>query len=94
LDSGVESKFVKDCESSEHIKFYFKLTNWFKIPTPTGNYNPDWAIVFEDDKKIYFVAEAKDTGTPIVDLSKLNLDEQMKIGFTPDCMGFVIVKKS
>ena len=79
LDSGVESQFAKDCESSDQIKFYFKLPNWFKIPTPIGNYNPDWAIVFEDDKKIYFVAETKDTGTPIVDLSKLSADEQMKI---------------
>jgi type III restriction enzyme len=79
LDSGVENQFAKDCETSENIKFYFKLPNWFKIPTPIGNYNPDWAIVFEDDKKIYFVAETKDTGTPIVDLTKLSTDEQMKI---------------
>jgi type III restriction enzyme len=79
LDSGVESRFAQDCETSEQIKFYFKLPNWFKIPTPIGNYNPDWAIVFEDDKKIYFVAETKDTGTPTVDLSKLSADEQMKI---------------
>lgn len=79
LDSGVESKFAQDCESSEQIKFYFKLPNWFKIPTPIGNYNPDWALVFEDDNKIYFVAETKDTGTPQVDLSKLNGDEQLKI---------------
>jgi type III restriction enzyme len=79
LDSGVESRFAQDCETSEQIKFYFKLPNWFKIPTPIGNYNPDWALVFEDDKKIYFVAETKDTGTPQVDLSKLSGDEQMKI---------------
>lgn len=79
LDSGVESKFAKDCETSDQIKFYFKLPNWFKIPTPIGNYNPDWALVFEDDKKIYFVAETKDTGTPQVDLLKLSTDEQMKI---------------
>lgn len=79
LDSGVEGKFAKDCETSDQIKFYFKLPNWFKIPTPIGNYNPDWALVFEDDKKIYFVAETKDTGTPQVDLSKLSGDEQMKI---------------
>jgi type III restriction enzyme len=86
LDSGVESKFAQDCETSEQIKFFFKLPNWFKIPTPIGNYNPDWALVFEDDNlpdgkagKIYFVAETKDTGTPQVDLSKLSGDEQMKI---------------
>ncbi|WP_163323564.1 restriction endonuclease [Draconibacterium mangrovi] len=79
LDSGVENKFAKDCETSDQIKFYFKLPNWFKIPTPIGNYNPDWAVVFEDDMKVYFVAETKDTGTPEVDLSKLKVDEQLKI---------------
>lgn len=79
LDSGVESRFAQDCENSDQIKFYFKLPNWFKIPTPIGNYNPDWALVFEDDNKIYFVAETKDTGTPQVDLAKLSSDEQMKI---------------
>jgi len=79
LDSGVESRFAKDCESSEQVKFYFKLPNWFKIPTPIGNYNPDWALVFEGDTKIYFVAETKDTGTATVDLSKLSKDEQLKI---------------
>ncbi len=79
LDSGVESKFAHDCETSDQIKFYFKLPNWFKIPTPIGNYNPDWAVVFEDDKKIYFVAETKDTGTLQVDLSKLPMEQQQKI---------------
>ncbi len=79
LDSGTESRFAKDCETSEQIKFYFKLPNWFKIPTPIGNYNPDWAVVFEDDKKIYFVAETKDTGTPTVDFAKLREDEQLRI---------------
>ncbi|MFA5555335.1 MAG: DEAD/DEAH box helicase family protein [Phycisphaerae bacterium] len=79
LDSGVESRFAQDCETSEQVKFYFKLPNWFKIPTPIGSYNPDWALVFEDDNKIYFVAETKDTGTPRVDVSKLHPDEQLKI---------------
>lgn len=79
LDSNLENKFAKDCESSDQIKFYFKLPNWFKIPTPIGTYNPDWAVVFEDDSKIYFVAETKDTGSPEVDLSKLKIDEQLKI---------------
>ena len=79
LDSNTESQFAKDCETSDQIKFYFKLPNWFKIPTPIGNYNPDWAIVFEDDKKIYFVAETKDTGTSQINLSKLSIDEQIKI---------------
>ncbi|MCX2838387.1 DEAD/DEAH box helicase family protein [Salinimicrobium sp. MT39] len=79
LDSGTESKFAQDCESSPQIKFYFKLPFWFKIPTPIGTYNPDWAVVFEDDSKIYFVAETKDTGPGEVDLTKLKVDEQLKI---------------
>ncbi|WP_297932273.1 DEAD/DEAH box helicase family protein [uncultured Alistipes sp.] len=79
LDSVVENRFAQDCESSDQVKFYFKLPCWFKIPTPIGNYNPDWAVVFEDDKRIYFVAETKDTGTPTVDMSKLRSDEQAKI---------------
>ena len=79
LDSSVENKFANDCESSEQVKFYFKLPEWFRIPTPIGSYNPDWAIVFEDDKKVYFVAETKDTGTPTVDLDKLHPSERQKI---------------
>ncbi len=43
LDSQIESQFAKDCENSSEVKYYFKLPNWFKIPTPIGNYNPDWA---------------------------------------------------
>ena len=54
-------------EKSDNISVYAKLPNWFKIPTPIGNYNPDWALIFEEDSKIYFVAETKDTGTSTVD---------------------------
>jgi type III restriction enzyme len=79
LDSRVESEFAKNCETSEQIKFYFKLPNWFKIPTPIGNYTPDWALVFENDKRVYFVVETKDTGTPTVDVEKLRYEEQIKI---------------
>jgi type III restriction protein res subunit len=79
LDSFVENRFAHDCETSEQVKYYFKLPDWFKIPTPIGNYNPDWAVVFEGDKRIYFVAETKDTGTRIVDLDKLHPREKQKI---------------
>lgn len=79
LDSNIESKFAKDCETSEQVKFYFKLPAWFKIPTPIGDYNPDWAVVFEDDARIYFVAETKDTGTPYIDFAKLSESELLKI---------------
>jgi len=59
LDSNIENKFAKDCESSENIEFYFKLPYWFKINTPIGTYNPDWAVVKKGEKNIYFVAETK-----------------------------------
>ncbi len=61
IDSSYESNFARDCEADSNIKFFFKLPKEFKIPTPIGNYRPDWAIVFENDKRIYFVAETKGT---------------------------------
>lgn len=73
LDSNVENQFAKDCETSENVEFYFKLPFWFKIDTPIGNYNPDWAIVFKGEKKIYFVAETKSDG------QELRGSEKMKI---------------
>jgi type III restriction enzyme len=61
LDSNTEYEFAKECESREDIEFYFKLPNWFTIETPIGKYNPDWALIFKEEKKIYFVAETKST---------------------------------
>jgi len=59
-DSKVERKFAEELEAGE-IAVYAKLPSGFKIPTPVGNYNPDWAIVFdkEDVKYVYFIAETK-----------------------------------
>lgn len=72
LDSTVENQFATDCETSENIEFFFKLPFWFKINTPIGTYNPDWAIVFKDEKKIYFVAETKGEG-------EIRRSEELKI---------------
>lgn len=82
LDSGTENTFAQQCESHEDVRLYFKLPDWFKIPTPIGHYNPDWAIVMNHHDKVYFVAETKNTGKGIqngVDLDKLHLTEQQKI---------------
>lgn len=59
-DSKNETNFAKKLESGE-VTVYAKLPNGFKIPTPVGNYNPDWAIVFDNPsfKYVYFVAETK-----------------------------------
>jgi type III restriction enzyme len=62
VDSQVERDFAHDLETREDVKFYVKLSYWFKIETPIGTYNPDWAIVFENDKRVCFVAETKKEG--------------------------------
>jgi len=74
LDSNVESQFAKDCETSNDIEFYFKLPFWFKINTPIGTYNPDWAVVFKGEKRIYFVAETKSVGQELRGSEKLKID--------------------
>lgn len=79
LDSEAENQFAKDCETSEQVRFYFKLPEWFKIPTPIENYNPDWAVVFNGERKIYFVAETKSTGSRSLDFDKLRDSELKKI---------------
>ena len=60
-DSKNERTFAKELDSSTEVVVYAKLPRSFFIPTPVGNYNPDWAIAFEDDKvkHVYFIAETK-----------------------------------
>ena len=65
IDSEIERKFAEGLEKNGNIKVYAKLPDWFKIPTPLGNYNPDWAILVEEPnqnkEKLYFVVETKGT---------------------------------
>lgn len=75
IDSEIESDFARDCEADNHIKFFFKLPRGFKVPTPIGDYIPDWAVVFENDRRIYFVAETKGK----LDKQLLREIERMKI---------------
>ncbi|OGQ86359.1 MAG: restriction endonuclease subunit R [Deltaproteobacteria bacterium RIFOXYD12_FULL_56_24] len=60
-DSGREREFVAELDKSAEVVVYAKLPRGFGIPTPVGNYNPDWAIAFKEGKvkHIYFVAETK-----------------------------------
>jgi type III restriction enzyme len=60
-DSEVEREFAKACDSDERIKFYCKLPQQFKVETPVGAYNPDWALVTEGEEKLYLVRETKST---------------------------------
>lgn len=62
-DSQIEKEFAIDAENDEDVLLYAKLPSTFKIDTPIGNYNPDWAVVLntDDGEKLYFVAETKGT---------------------------------
>ena len=73
LDSEVEYDFARECESRDDIEFYFKLPFWFKIKTPIGDYNPDWALIKKNEKTVYFVAETKSAG------QELRISEKRKI---------------
>lgn len=58
-DSKPERMFMEACENSEDVMFYLKLPSWFVIETPVGQYNPDWALAYQNDNTLYFVAETK-----------------------------------
>src|SRR5690606_7242998 len=53
--------FADSLEKNEAIKLYVKLPGWFKVSTPLGSYNPDWAVLVEDagTQRLYFVVETK-----------------------------------
>jgi len=75
FDSDVEHKTAYALDADERVRFFCKLPPWFKIPTPVGNYNPDWALVMEDDEKVYLIRETKSTH----DADKRRRDENLKI---------------
>jgi type III restriction enzyme len=58
---GIERTFAEQLEKNEAVKIYAKLPGWFKVPTPLGTYNPDWAVLVEvdGDERLYFVVETK-----------------------------------
>jgi restriction endonuclease len=81
-DSGVERDFALELEQMDEVKLFVKLPDWFVVPTPIGDYNPDWAVVFhvqdgfgETREKLYLVRETKGS----VDVEELRSTEQMKI---------------
>lgn len=60
-DSSTERDFADAMEKNDAIKIYAKLPGWFKVPTPLGSYNPDWAVLVEQEgeERLYFVVETK-----------------------------------
>ncbi len=74
---GIEKTFQEELELNNLVKFYIKLPDWFKIPTPLGSYNPDWAILIEKKGKeeLYFIVETKGKSN----IHELRPSEQYKI---------------
>ena len=105
LDSKTEHQFATDCENyDEQVVFYFKLPKKFKIPTPIGNYNPDWAVVInKNGEQVYFIAETKNAGDKSIQdgvvVDKLKWEERFKIACAKrffeinDEVGYQVVQK-
>lgn len=76
-DSGIERDFVKELDTCTEVVVYAKLPRGFLIPTPVGDYNPDWAVSFKEGsvKHVYFVAETKGSMSSMI----LNEIEKTKI---------------
>lgn len=76
-DSAYEEKFARDLDTLRDIKLFVKLPSWFKVETPIGTYNPDWAVVKRQDsqEKLYLVSETKSD----LDPDKRRKEENVKI---------------
>ena len=85
FDSQTEKDFAEKLDKNDdRIKLFIKLPRWFKISTPIGNYNPDWAIVMDDIdasgntlERLYFVTETKGT----MKIDDLRANEKRKIQY-------------
>lgn len=79
IDSeSIERAFAEALEKDARVKLYIKLPNWFTVQTPIGEYNPDWAIVMEDDHgkdHLYLIRETKGT----TNLAELRPSERRKV---------------
>ena len=60
-DSGPEAAFARELEKNDDVKVYAKLPGWFRVPTPLGDYIPDWAVLVATPTgdRLYFVVETK-----------------------------------
>lgn len=80
FDSDVEAQFAQAFEKNTAIKLYAKLPGWFKVDTPLGSYNPDWAVLVEAEgkDKLYFVVETK--GSLFTDALRPTEEAKIKCG--------------
>jgi len=95
VDSDIERKFKESLEQYEDVRVYVKLPGKFKISTPLGDYNPDWAIAFREGsvKHIYFVAETKGSMSSLqlkqsekgkIDCARVHFKALVKAGLISD----------
>ena len=64
VQSNTEREFAEHLKRRTDVKLFVKLPDWFKVPTPVGQYNPDWAVVMEDPEGgplLYLIRETKST---------------------------------
>ena len=74
-DSEVERQFARDLDANKFVSLFVKLPRWFKIDTPIGPYNPDWAFVTTRRERLYFVRETKSSN----DSDDLRSKEEKKV---------------
>lgn len=96
-DSSIERKFVEELDASTEVVVYAKLPKSFFIPTPVGNYNPDWAIAFQEGKvkHVYFVAETKGSMSTLdlraIEASKIACARKFFAKITSDQVKYQVV---
>ena len=96
-DSTNERNFVQELDTSTEVVVYAKLPRSFFIPTPVGDYNPDWAIAFQEGavKHIYFVAETKGSMSSMdlrkIEASKIDCARKFFAKITSDQVKYEVV---
>ena len=96
-DSKNERNFVKELDTSTEVVVYAKLPRGFFIPTPVGDYNPDWAIAFHEGavKHIYFIAETKGSMSSMdlraIEKSKIECARKFFAKITSDQVKYEVV---
>jgi type III restriction enzyme len=96
-DSKNERAFVEELDTGAEVVVYAKLPRAFTIPTPVGNYNPDWAIAFEagDVKHVYFIAETKGSMSSMelrqIEQSKIDCARKFFATITSDQVRYDVV---
>ena len=96
-DSKNERNFVSELDACSEVVVYSKLPNGFFIPTPVGDYNPDWAIAFKEGevKHVYFIAETKGSMSSMdlreIEKSKIACAKKFFTSITSDQVKYDVV---